>query len=559
MIAIVVSWCIIALYAYLYGRVGISLVYKGKEETLNSIDVYIVCGIMILNLYSQVFSLFYKVGAAAFGILSVGAVVCVFYLQNASRKNIIKEIFGEIRLTKFKILFLAGIGLGTALWTNVVPQHYDTYLYHAQAIRWIEEYGVVPGLGNLHFRLAYNSAFMTLQALFSFSWLIGKSMHTVNGFIVLFMLAYFFISFHSSRKDVLQISDMLKLGALVYVFYSCFYISSPNTDMWVLLLLFYVCIKWSEFVEKKINSALPYAFLCVLCVYAITIKLSVAFFVFLAVYPATLLIQRKQWKQFWMQIAIGIVNVVPYFIRNVIISGYLVYPYPEINLFQFDWKMPEKVLLEDRKEIIAWGRGNRDISRYGEALWQWFPDWFMSIHLLWRVLFVCSVLIAIGLMIKLVKELYQRKRIAENVLIGTCIIGLIFWLLSAPLPRYGIVYMLFLPCIAIGAIVRALCKINTIWNRLGRYCLIGGMSMYCLFYFPYSYLQHWGNQSFIYQTDYDDRDAEPRKIGEGIVSVAVQGDLTGYNPFPTTPYIGTINGVKLRGEDFSSGFRSLNQ
>ena len=28
--------------------------------------------------------------------------------------------------------------------------HFDSGLYHAQAIRWIEEYGVVPGLANLH-------------------------------------------------------------------------------------------------------------------------------------------------------------------------------------------------------------------------------------------------------------------------------------------------------------------------------------------------------------------------------------------------------------------------
>ena len=43
--------------------------------------------------------------------------------------------------------------------------HVDTGLYHAQAIRWIEEYGVVCGLGNLHSRFAYNSAAFALCAL----------------------------------------------------------------------------------------------------------------------------------------------------------------------------------------------------------------------------------------------------------------------------------------------------------------------------------------------------------------------------------------------------------
>lgn len=60
--------------------------------------------------------------------------------------------------------------------------HYDSDLYHAQSIRWIEEYGVVPGLGNLHERFAYNSSFFALSALFSMKFLCGTSMHTMSGF-----------------------------------------------------------------------------------------------------------------------------------------------------------------------------------------------------------------------------------------------------------------------------------------------------------------------------------------------------------------------------------------
>lgn len=63
--------------------------------------------------------------------------------------------------------------------------HYDTGLYHAQAIRWIEEYGVVPGLANLHSRFGYNSASFALSAFFSETWLIGRPMHCVAGFFAL--------------------------------------------------------------------------------------------------------------------------------------------------------------------------------------------------------------------------------------------------------------------------------------------------------------------------------------------------------------------------------------
>ena len=66
--------------------------------------------------------------------------------------------------------------------------HYDTALYHAQSIRWIEEYGIVKGLGNLHCRLAYNSASFALSALYSMAFLGGQSYHCAAGFLA-FLLA----------------------------------------------------------------------------------------------------------------------------------------------------------------------------------------------------------------------------------------------------------------------------------------------------------------------------------------------------------------------------------
>lgn len=36
------------------------------------------------------------------------------------------------------------------------PSHFDSGQYHFGAIRWIEQFPLVPGLGNLHSRLAYN-------------------------------------------------------------------------------------------------------------------------------------------------------------------------------------------------------------------------------------------------------------------------------------------------------------------------------------------------------------------------------------------------------------------
>lgn len=80
-------------------------------------------------------------------------------------------------------LLYAGLTLLFAYGSSRGYMHYDTGLYHAQAIRWIEEYGVVPGLANLHSRFGYNSASFALSAFFSETWLIGRPMHCVAGFL----------------------------------------------------------------------------------------------------------------------------------------------------------------------------------------------------------------------------------------------------------------------------------------------------------------------------------------------------------------------------------------
>ena len=69
------------------------------------------------------------------------------------------------------------------------PTESDTLLYHAQIVRWIEEYPIVPGLGNLHDRLAYNSSFHMLASFLDIGAFQDKSFHGFNSFFFLLLQA----------------------------------------------------------------------------------------------------------------------------------------------------------------------------------------------------------------------------------------------------------------------------------------------------------------------------------------------------------------------------------
>ena len=175
-----------------------------------------------------------------------------------------------------------------------------------------------------------------------------------------------------------------------------------------MLLVLYICIQWSEFVERDIKEALPYTCLCVLSVWAVTVKLSAAVCIILAIYPDVLLIKNKQWGKILCNVSLGLIIVVPWLARNVIISGYLLYPYPQIDLFNVDWKMPASVCVFDAREIMVWGRELRGVNLYELHVWEWFPVWFDKLP---KVFIVSGLVSGFILIIYLCFHMGKRRKL----------------------------------------------------------------------------------------------------------------------------------------------------
>ena len=105
-----------------------------------------------------------------------------------------------------------------------------------------------------------------------------------------------------------------------------------------------------------------------MCVTVLTVKLSGALILLLTLKPAVMLIKDKKIKDILLFLAAGFVMALPFFIRNVILSGWLVYPFTSIDLFNVDFKIPKGVAEYDSREIQVWGRGYSDVTRYEEPI-----------------------------------------------------------------------------------------------------------------------------------------------------------------------------------------------
>ena len=179
MIAIICNWVYVTFVSLGLG-VGVSeLSNKMFGYRIKRIDSLLMAGLTIATVYAQIFSLFAGVGMMANIVLFVCCIL-VYIFQGKNLKHC--HFTSEERIKPEIIIVVAILVLLWAYFSSRGYMHYDSDLYHAQSIRWIEEYGVVPGLGNLHERFAYNSSFFALSALFSMKFLCGTSMHTMSGF-----------------------------------------------------------------------------------------------------------------------------------------------------------------------------------------------------------------------------------------------------------------------------------------------------------------------------------------------------------------------------------------
>lgn len=553
MIVTLLSWGIILWMSSVLGNIFIRKIMPETFRNTTKWDVYCVTGLMILNVYAQIYSIFSGVGRLAFGIAFIAAAIlsvgCIAVGIKAG------AIHGITKPATWKVcvsIVLAGVIL---VLTMKAPEFVDTYLYHVQAIRWIEEYGVVPGLGNLHCRFAYNSAFLALQALFSFSWIM-EPLHSLNGFLSCFFVVYAVMTNHIFTKEKNQLSDYLKLLYIPYVFLNQRTLSSPGTDMLAMFLVIYIASKWSECMERKEESVQSYGFLCILAVWALTVKLSTAGSLLLVILPAIQLIRKRNRGYIIKDLVCGLVTAIPWLIRNVLISGYLIYPYAAIDWFPVDWKMPEEVLEMDKMEIVVFGREVKNVAAYHDPVTAWLPTWFgnqmMKYKLLIIVGFAATAFLIAALIIMICKAIRKRK-LTEGIgsaqllmLLISILLGEVFWLVSAPLVRYGMVYLM-MPVAAAYYLVE-----QKLGSRMNHMVLIAGTCVLTL----------WGiykneNFTWVVPQGYWEMDSIAENI-DGVTIYRPAGDqwLNGYYPFPAAKSEEDLQKVELRGEDLSSGFRT---
>jgi hypothetical protein len=527
----------------------------------------ILAGLCLINTLAALLSLFIKLGWIA--------QILLFIPGMAFGWRMWRKRAGRFSFKMPGISWLIGILLVLVFLTVLEnsthsPTNPDTGIYHAQAIRWMETYPAVPGLGNLHSRLAYNSNWLVLNAFFSFAFLGLRSFHVLAGAFVLTALAYLVQGVQQLLKGSIRYGNIFKLILIPLLFYTVgAQISSPGTDLPADILIWVTLAVWLDNIEipkGQAGAAPGEIFIFIFSICLVTIKLSslsillLAAFIFFRQY-------HQDRKIAGRYLVLAIILLAPWCARNLILSGYWVYPVPAIVRLSpdWDWKIPLERVIQEQKAILAWARlpqaDAQEVLALPLASWlrQWFENQTANRQALILGGLASPIVFTVG------AWLGSRKKGLTGPYFLAYIVsysGLIFWLFAAPDMRFGygvLVATVILTCVPF------LYWVLTPFRWQGRAVLqkmLATALILLVILYQGSVLQRSLDASslssrLVLPADYGALPTLPCNIHGTNLLCAEYYNECWYEPFPCIPPGSADEQVEMRGSTLRDGFRSI--
>lgn len=572
MIQVLVNWLYIIITTYLTGNACMRLLerlFRKDRGTWHRTPFYdLFAGIMCTTCYAQVYSLFGGVGlGAGMCLLVFCAVYALLYGRDIAGGlgSYLHRVRNELPSPVFKglVCILALGAAAYALASSGAPRLIDTDWYHAQTIRWIEEYGCVKGVANLFYALGFNSAQHYFDALYSMKPFLGVSMHATGGYFGLLLLAHGLVRLAGFKAHRRHIADALALAEVVYTVIVTAFYADPYTDTLPNCLVFFILTEWIILLEEEEKEVFPYAFLCIFGVFATVVKTSVVMVVLLAIQPAVSLIRGRKWGLIVGYILTGILVTIPFFITNVRVSGYLVYLASGVDLFDVPWKIDAGVVKYSVDSMIHDARGvSLTMDEALHSGLSWVPGWFKSDSVSHRILYLAVCLMLVSDIVETVISVIRKKPVAYAMLLPRLVVftGLVYWFFTIPQVKYCWVFLLF-PLVVVPAVRLEKWKAS---GRAGRMAAVltaaaGGavLVMFAGFYSlrTLGYIRDAVPQMLVKQADYERHTLEPVEIGGHTFYVCGDdGDIvSGYYAFPYINEESALNGLNV-GASLRDGF-----
>ena len=388
-------------------------------------------------------------------LISFTALVLNFFLPLGKELNTFILIIGItylliIRTLKYKkkeffyILLSSVITSSLILYSNI--NRPDGGLYHLPYISYLNEHKLIFGLSNIHFRFGMTSILQYLSAA-NFN-LIFKEIGIVIPLasVVTFFIIYFFNKVLKILKNTKNISysNIFSLFIIIFIAYKINRYSSFGNDAVAHLSLFYLLSKILS--KEKPNLV----FISLIAVFGFLNKTTL---IIILLIPLYFFLKNLNIKNFKIFLSLPSFFLILWVLKNIFISGCLIYPIKETCFKNLSWTDFEEIENESISGE-AWSKDwpnridkNISMIEYNKKL-NWLKSWSMK-HgkLMFKIIFpyflVCFI---IYFLIRKKKNSDEYILLKNNnfliFLILFTFIGTILFFIKFPLYRYGYSYLL---------------------------------------------------------------------------------------------------------------------
>ncbi|MGB7339449.1 MAG: hypothetical protein WBC91_11205 [Phototrophicaceae bacterium] len=509
-IELILFWIIV--YAILTGF-GLSIIQLFGLHIQTELDLFLTFWLGFAGIIGtlQIWNLFFPVNHIIRIIIICWAIFAL--LLNAKKLWL---IYRRIPWYLY-LLFLIGIFFTAKdAFAHSAGSGFDTGLYHLQMLRWIEFSAVVPGLGNLHGRLAFSNMFALYGSFLSVGqW--AMSIHiTAYGILHIVTFATLTSIIWRDKNNFARFISLLIFATVVFSLFR-----RPHgllTDPIIFLLqAIVVCLIIFFIGEKTLSDnqkKLYILSLSVLITLAALIKLSSIVFS-LIIFIGLWLLMMKRHPILTRRMIIGVFLLltllsVPFLIRNVIVSGYLLYPVVQTGI-EFDWTIEPVQVISEANWVRSWARQPNTPREEVLGNWNWLRAWY-ALHIQsgsfnLTLLLVASSTILIAARYKQIRQHITSGKFesAYFLVLLALIFSLIYWFFTAPDPRFaGITiqafsfFMLYLALMTFSKTIQWIVLILVIG-----YVLITARPPFSLFYptFPQERQILWMTEIDVFTTE----------------------------------------------------------
>jgi hypothetical protein len=342
--------------------------------------------------------------------------------------------------------YLLGITVLIIAQCAAKPFIIDNESYYIQTIKWINEYGLVKGLANLHIFFGQTSGWHLTQSIFNFSFLYSN-FNDLSGYCLLLgsVFAIFRLDsyFEKSEKIDLIIGLLPIANVLLFQF-----ISAPSPDLPVYIfsfILFYYFIT-----DFKAPSSSSFTIQVLLTLFILFIKPTA---VALLLIPFLFLIANFKLlkNKLVPSILISLLVFALFIIKNTIITGYPLFPTQLISVNSFDFKVPNELIAFYFDETKLYGFYSSQNEFHAMSWFQLFIKW-LTINKINALFNVTSILLVLFSSLFIYK--FQNKR-SYWLLYLVMVLQFGLLLFTSPQFRFFIHFLLFFGFLLLSSFINS--------------------------------------------------------------------------------------------------------